>query len=167
LGLISNHRLAAEDQRLAAQYSVPVRYWDDLVSFLERESLCEPTSLMPTYVAYARRSCAVTKINRARFDAETLQSLGHFNNLIRKIIGDATHDDFAYQVYAAPRAFSPTWFGQYYCLTDKRWGKPLKGAYPFFGLAFESEPAVCIWLDHDWNTPAIEPLRRRVGSRYL
>ncbi len=102
-------------------------------------------------------------IGQIVFDPTTLKSLHYFNNLVRKIIQSSDHGQYEYRLYPIGRAFGPSWSGQYYCLTDKGWGDPFKGPYVFFGLDFEADPVVCVWLDEDWARFLIPPLRGQAG----
>jgi hypothetical protein len=92
----------------------------------------------------------IRPVGKIHFDSESLHSLYSFNNLIRRIVQNASNDKFTYALYTqGSRSYSEGYSACYYSVAVEGNDHPF--AYPAVGIDYEENPGICVWLDRDWN----------------
>lgn len=148
LVLLSAHQIESSDSNLAQRTGWTLRYWHDFEESLRSLTFKEFDDVRAGFISYLRRVCMVLPVDRIQFDSASLNSLYSFNNLIRRIVKDASHDNFVYALYPSPRSFSNGYSACYYSIA-KRGEIPF--TYPAIGIDYQEDPSICVWLDRDWN----------------
>lgn len=126
-----------------------IKSWGELYNNIKEKKYNDKDQvLIDGYISYLKEVCMMVDIEEIRLEKKSLNSLYYLMNLIKKIINGSSHDDYSYDLYSTKRAFSYNAIGQYYSIKNK---KSNKSAWLWFGIDFEDEPTISIWMDEDWN----------------
>lgn len=169
MGLISNHHLNNSDYLKARNANFKIKYWEDLVNYLDAEYKYETDefkkAMVKGYIKYVKGVCSMVDLNKV--DVEGIKYAFFLKTMLLDVIqNNCSIDGFycKYYPHGINRASGDNYFGVYYELAPETEMPNAKSAWVFIGVFFNENkgyaPSIVSWLDYEWNKEIISKMKR-------